>query len=119
MYEQQALNRAEGQSYTDIMVRKLDELTEIFQEYYSTKAKLHWDSHLLSDLISVELVILSHLLPKMKGSGEKAKALYLKLEEFRPWLRDVTIPQIRESHRVTEVFDLILQSYDLLGLSHL
>lgn len=112
--------RAEGiQQYSDILVRKLDELTEAFQIYYETQAKLHYDSHLLSELISIELVIISHLLPKLNGSGQKAKALYDEMNKYRPWLTDIMIPQIKETDKVQDLYDLILKSYDLLGLSPL
>lgn len=116
---EELMKRAENIQYSDILVNKLYELTEAFQLFYETKAKLHYDSHLLSELISIELVILSHLLPKLEGSGTKAKTLYEKLNVFRPWLDDVMIPQVKESYRVQELYDLILKAYDLLGLSPL
>jgi hypothetical protein len=115
-----SIKRAEGiPQYSDILIRKLDELTEAYQIFYETKAKLQYDSHLLSELISLELVILSHLLPKLEGSGEKAKSLLKKLDAYRPWLEDVMIPQIIESEKVQDLYLLILKSYDLLGLSTL
>lgn len=117
MYEQTLSRPEASRSYTELMEDKIGELTEIFQDYFSLKAKLHWDSHLLSELISCELVILSHLLVKLKGMGDKAKPLYEKLDKFRPWLYDVTIPQVKEPGKVTVLFDLILQAYDLLGYS--
>jgi len=112
--------RAEGaQQYSDILLRKLGDLTDIFQSYYETKAKLRYDNNLLSELISIELVIISHLLPKLNGSGQKAKALYEEMNKFRPWLTDIMIPQIKEPEKVQDLYDLILKAYDLLGLSPL
>lgn len=111
--------RAEVVEYSGILIKKLDDLTEIFQQYHETKAKLRYDSNLLSELISIELVILSHLLPKLNGSGQKAKALYDEMNKFRPWLTDIMIPQIKEPDKVQDLFELILKAYDLLGLSSL
>lgn len=116
----ESLKRAEYvPQYSDILIQKMSELTEAFQIYYETKCKLCYDSYLLSELISIELVILSHLLPKLEGSGDKARKLYKELLVYEPWLKDVMIPQIKEVDRVQDLYALELKAYDLLGLSQL
>ena len=58
-------------------------------------------------------------MPKLKGSGSNTDELLKKLEEYVPWTENILLPkvEIEERRKVHTLFKLIIEAYDVLGLS--
>lgn len=112
--------RSENQpQYRMDLIQYLRELTKAYQFFLEEKAKLHYDEELFTECIAYMVIIMSHLLPKLEGGGQKTEKLYAEMEKFEPWLDDVMIPKLKEREKVGDLYKIIIRAYDMLGLSAL
>jgi hypothetical protein len=113
--------RADGgvQTYGDDMRKYLRDLSDAYEFFIEEKMKLHYDEELFTECLASMITIMSHLLPKLSGGGTKTERVYRELKTYEHWMDDVMIPKLSERGRVTELYKLILEAYDLLGLSSL
>lgn len=109
--------------WRDILIDHLDVLMVLYADLLCKNANsphglLINDDGLFNKTLSEMIVISKAILPKLKGSGGNVKHLVEEYETFEPWLNDMSIPKTREEERrrVHLLYDLIMHSYDALGL---
>ncbi len=119
-YVQQMKQAVPTNLYRDMLILRLRDLTDLYSGLLSNYAKIVMNDELFNTLLSELLVTTAHVYHKLLGSGDKAKELLKKFEPFLPWLDDITIPKtdVEEQKKVHELFRLILNAYDFLGLSN-
>jgi len=118
-YDTELKRSDELPQYSDELIIMLINMTRGYKFFLQEKAKLHYDEELFTECIADMLEILSHILPKLEGGGQRTKELYDKLKKFEPWINDVMIPKIKERTKVNELYNLIIRAYHVLGLTTL
>lgn len=105
--------------YRDMMINHLDLLTLQYRDYLEARANLNYAEDLFTKCVSEMIVVLSHLLPKLQGRGVKAQTVYEKLNVYRPWLKEILVVKTKrgEREKIGELYDAIIDSYNLLGLT--
>lgn len=107
----------ETPGYKDDLVGDFRELNKGWRFFLDEKAKLHYDEELFTECISLMVVIVAQILPKLRGGGAKTEALYNEMKPYERWLDDIMIPKLRERDKVGLLYKLIVRGYDLLGLT--
>lgn len=105
--------------YRDMMINHLDLLTLQYRDFLEARANLNYAEDLFTKCIAEMIVVLSHLLPKLAGKGDKAETVYNKLNVFRPWLDEILTVKTKKGERgkVIDLYNAILEGYNLLGLT--
>lgn len=105
--------------YRDMMINHLDLLTLQYRDYLESRANLNYAEDLFTKCASEMIIVLSHLLPKLKGLGVKAEVVYNELYRYRPWLDEILTLKTKKGERekIGKLYDSILDAYNLLGLS--
>lgn len=101
------------------MINHLDLLTLQYRDYLESRANLNYAEDLFTKCASEMIIVLSHLLPKLKGLGTKAEGQYNELMKYRPWLDEIlTLKTLKgEREKIGKLYDAILDAYNLLGLT--
>jgi hypothetical protein len=94
-------------------------LNDGYNFFLEEKMKLHYDEELFTECIALMLTITANILPKLEGGGAKTEKMFTKIKVYEPWLTDVMLPKIHQREKVNDLYRLILEAYDLLGLSSL
>ena len=107
--------------YRDMLILRSKDLMDLYSGLLAKYAKVTMDEDLFNSFLSELIVIAKEVYYKLKGSGDKAKSLFEKFEPFKPWFYNIMIPKmdVEEQKKVHELYDLIRQAYDFLGLSPL
>ena len=76
---------------------------------------------LVDGCISKMITIMVHLLPKLQGAGEPMKDLVAEFQKYDAWMKNPSLPKTNkiEADKIPELFFLIVQAYDKIGLSNI
>lgn len=118
-YDSEFKRAEEAPDYRNDLIADLRELNQGWRFFLDEKAKLHYDEELFSECITLMVVIIAQLLPKLEGGGAKTEKLFTLMKPYEKWLDDVMIPKLREREKVGELYKLIIRGYDLLGLTQI
>lgn len=79
------------------------------------------DENLFNECLAEMVIIMDHLLPKLKGGGKQTDSLVRSFESFKEWRYNILTPKIdvNETKKIHDAFNLILEAYDRLGLSRI
>lgn len=119
--ESWGLQRAEETyQYRELLIYHLDKLTLLFGDYLSNEARGARDELLVNNMLAEMIVLSAHLYPKIQGGGKQTEMLLQEFKSFLPWITDIKIPKAYPEQRkkIPELFRLIIQAYDKLGLSN-
>jgi hypothetical protein len=107
--------------YKTYLIDSLIELTQISENVMVNMLQGRADWQVTNAYISRLVHLAIHLYPKLIGSGDKAKDLLEKFNEFKPWFFDPTIPlnSPEEGNRIPELFLLIREAYERFNLTPL
>lgn len=105
--------------YRDMMINHLDLLTLQYRDYLESRANLNYAEDLFTKCASEMIIVLSHLLPKLKGRGDKSEKVYNELNKYRPWLDEILTLKTKKGERqkIGDLYNSILDGYSLLGLT--
>ncbi|RLF50592.1 MAG: hypothetical protein DRN24_06260 [Thermoplasmata archaeon] len=108
--------------YRDMLIDHLDVLTILYRDllYRNIDSPgLVLDNDLFNKCVSEMCVILDHLIPKLEGQGDRNVKLLKELEEYRNWKRNPMMIKnnFENREKLHNLFNLILRSYHVLGLS--
>jgi len=109
--------------YSGMLRRYLDEITIIYEEMMSKLIRGESAEDLMNLCIAKMLSIMTHLIPKVEGSGEQPQMTTLREEfnKYKPWMKQVQMMKTKkaEINKIPDLFSLIIKTYDVLGLSTL
>jgi len=110
----------ESNIYREMLILRMKDISDLYSALLAKYAKLATDEDLVDNVLSEMIVVSSHLIAKLEGSGDKGKQMLEEFNEFAPWLDDISLPKrdIDEAKKIHKLFRLILRAYDLLGLSN-
>lgn len=105
--------------YRDILILHLDALTIMYRELLRDYAKAVLDEEKYNNCLTEMIVIVDHLMPKLEGGGVRTEKLLKSFKEYEDWTENIMIPKaiIKERKRIHTLFKLILQAFNVLGLS--
>jgi hypothetical protein len=120
MNEQQVMKYAEQSGdYRTMLIRYLDDLTVYYEALVSKMIKGEFDEELIDGTLAKMIIILNHIYPKVEGSP-KLGNLKKELNLYRPWFTKSNLPKVNkdEAARIPRLFELLLKSYHVLGLTN-
>ena len=102
------------------LIISLEDLSKVYSEYLNHLAKVSEDRELTRKCVCMMVVVMKHILPKLKGGGPKWNDLIKRFEPFQIWSTNILIPlnDTGELERVHVLFDLLLEAYDVLNISN-
>lgn len=107
--------------YRANMTRYFDELTQIYEVLLQGMLSGRPNLPLVDGCISKMITIMVHLLPKIIGAGEPMKDLVTEFKKYENWMKNPSLPKTSkvEADKIPELFFLIVQAYDRIGLSNI
>jgi hypothetical protein len=109
----------ETDRYRSYLIEQLVELTTLSEIVTMNMLQGRTDFDKTNAFISKLINIMAHLLPKVDGGGEKLEHLKKEYESFKPWLHNPGLPTREPSKhgdRIPDLYNLILRTYEILGL---
>lgn len=107
--------------YRANMTRYFDELTQIYEVLLQGLLSGRPNLQLVDACIAKMITIMVHLLPKIIGAGESLKDVADSFKQYERWMKNPSLPKTNkvEANKIPELFFLIVQAYDRLGLSNI
>ena len=64
--------------------------------------------------------LMGHLLPKLRGGGPASEKMIEKFKPYEKWLTNMSLPKLDpiEADKIPELYLIILEAYDHLGISN-
>lgn len=111
----------ETESYRSLMLRWYSELIETYAAFDVALLSGRGDDNLLNILLSQLRTIGKQLLPKVKGGGSNLKDLIPEYDTFKEWFDNISVVKqdLKQLDRIPELYDLIIRTYDILGITTL
>jgi hypothetical protein len=103
--------------YRDELIYKLMDMTDVYEMYMEEKGKLREDEILRNELLSRMIGLLTHILPKLEGGGDRTSDLYMEAKKYEPWIKDIWIAKIQQKDKIDDLYLLLIRAFDKLGLS--
>jgi len=105
--------------YSGMMRRYLDELTIIYENMMARLISNRGSEEAFNACVAKMLSIMTHLLPKIEGGGDKTTKMKEEFKHYKKWIQQVQTMKINkeEMDKVPELYNLIIRAYDILGLT--
>ena len=105
--------------YSGMMRRYLDELTIIYENMMARLISNRGAEEAFNACVAKMLSIMTHLLPKIEGGGDKTQKMREEFEQYKTWIKQVQKMKINkeEMDKVPDLYNLIVRAYDKLGLT--
>ena len=121
-YEDVELARAnETDQYASMLRRYLDDHTNIYEQMMASLISGRSSEQAVNACIAKMLSIMNHLLPKIRGGGDKTAEISNEFKNYEHWIRQVQTMKVNidEMNKIPELYGLIIRAYDVLGLTNI
>ena len=112
---------SETDQYASMMRRYLDDLTNIYEQMMAGLISGRSSEQAVNACIAKMLSVMNHLLPKIRGGGDKTAEISDEFKNYEYWIRQVQTMKVNidEMNKIPELYSLIIRAYDVLGLTNI